>query len=226
MDGPEPGLGTPTGAPIWSVRPTDTGLRNSRKRYLATIATEESVIMRKSVVVIIAAASISLSACGSSASPTPAVTVTATVTPAAPTSASPSTTPTPATPATVTAMGIVDAFVKAGLPATQAVAQTESTDPNAFLGRPGQYTERVSFDIPGGDTSAAVGETDRGGVIELWPSPAEAQARADYIQSVLKGGTILGSEYDYVRGSALVRITGKVLPSVATQFQAALAAMP
>lgn len=62
-------------------------------------------------------------------------------------------------------MGIAQAFVKAGLPASHVVAQTESTDPNQFLGRPGKYTERVSFDIPGGDTSAAVGETDRGGVI-------------------------------------------------------------
>jgi len=182
--------------------------------------------MRKSVVVIIAAASISLSACGSSASPTPTVTVTAAVTSAAEPAASPSATPTQTAPAAVTAMGIVDALVAAGLPVTGVVAQTESTDPNDLLGRPGKYTERVSFDIPGGDTAAEVGETDRGGVVELWLSPADAQARADYIQSALKDNPILGAEYDYVHGSALVRITGKVVPSVAEPFQAALASLP
>jgi len=123
-------------------------------------------------------------------------------------------------------MGIVDALVAAGLPVTQVVAQDESTDPNALLGRPGKYTERVSFDVPGGDSSAAVGETDRGGVVELWASQADAQARADYIQSVLKEAQMLGAEYDYVHGAALVRITGKVLPSVAEQFRVVLDAMP
>jgi len=167
-----------------------------------------------------------IAGCGSSASPTPAVTVTATVTSAAEPVASPSATPTPTTPAAVTAMGIVEALVAAGLPVTGVVAQTESTDPNAFLGRPGQYTERVSFDVPGGDGSAEVGMTDRGGVVELWPTQADAQARADYIQSALKGNSMLGTEYDYIKGSALVRMTGKVLPSVAEQFKAALASMP
>jgi len=37
---------------------------------------------------------------------------------------------------------------------------------------------------------------------------------------------MLGSEHDYVHGSVLVRITGKVVPSVAEPFQAALASMP
>jgi hypothetical protein len=59
----------------------------------------------------------------------------------------------------------------------------------------------------------------------LWPSQADAQTRADYIQSVLKGSPMLGTEYDYIHGSALIRITGKVLPSVAEQFHASLTAM-
>ena len=153
-----------------------------------------------------------LTACGSSSTPTATKTVKATATQAA----------TPS-PSKLTAMQITDAFIKAGLPVTKVVAQTESTDPNNFLGRPGKYTERVSFDVPGGDPSAKVGETDRGGVIELWPSQADAQTRADYIQAVLKS---MGSEYDYVHGPALVRITGNVLPSVAKKFQVALATMP
>lgn len=153
-----------------------------------------------------------LAACGSSSTPTATKTVTATVTPA--------TTP---SPSKLTAMEITNALIKAGLPATKVVAQTESTDPNKFLGRPGKYTERVSFDVPGGDPSGEVGDTSRGGVIELWPSQADAQTRADYVQAVLKS---MGSEYDYVHGPALVRITGEVLPSVAKKFQVALATMP
>ena len=120
---------------------------------------------------------------------------------------------------------MTDAFVKAGLPLTKAVAQTESTDPNNLLGRPGKYTERVSFDLPGGDVSAKVGETDRGGVIEWWPSHNDAQGRADKIQAVLRGRAEPASEYDYVHGPALVRVTGKVLPELAKKFPAVLTSL-
>jgi len=178
----------------------------------------------------------SLAACGSGLAPAPVATDTATLTLAARASGSSSAQPLrvvePSGPSSAppvrvavapgTALRIADVLVQAGLPVTQVVAQSEGTDPDGLLGRPGQYTQRVAFDIPGGDASAAVGEMDRGGVIELWPSPADAQGRADGIRSVLKNGGMLASEHDYVHGSVLVRITGKVLPSIAESFQAAL----
>lgn len=166
-----------------------------------------------------------LAACGSSSTPTATKTAKATATQAATPSPATATQAATPSPSKLTAMQITEAFIKAGLPVTKVVAQTESTDPNKFLGRPGKYTERVSFDVPGGDPSGGVGDTSRGGVIELWPSQADAQARADYIQAALKASPILGAEYDYVQGSALVRITGDVLPSVAKKFQAALTTM-
>jgi hypothetical protein len=51
---------------------------------------------------------------------------------------------------------------------------------------------------------------------------AGAKARADHIQTALKGAAILGSEYDYTAGPVLLRITGNVKPSVAAQFQTAV----
>ena len=45
-------------------------------------------------------------------------------------------------------------------------------------------------------------------------------------EDATRAWAMLGAEYDYVHGSALVRITGKVVPSVAEPFQAALASLP
>ncbi|MGI5241133.1 hypothetical protein [Dactylosporangium sp. CA-139066] len=41
----------------------------------------------------------------------------------------------------------------------------------------------------------------------------------------MNANPILGTEYDYVNGSVLVRITGKVKPSVAKTFESAVAAL-
>jgi len=105
----------------------------------------------------------------------------------------------------------------AGIPVTNIVAQNEDTDPNSFLGRPGQYTERVSFDLPGGDETSEKYDTARGGVIEVWKNHAAATKRADYIQSLRTGG-LLGTEYDYVKAGVLLRIEGLIKPSLAKKI--------
>lgn len=56
------------------------------------------------------------------------------------------------------------------------------------------------------------------------PNAADAQQRSEYIQSTLKAAPILGTEYHYVTGGALVRISGKVLPSLAKKYEQALQA--
>lgn len=105
---------------------------------------------------------------------------------------------------------------------------TEDDDPNHLLGRPNGYTSKVAFrdsriNQKDQDEVDSRGDAiERGGSVEVYPDDAGAKARADYIQGLLKGGG-LGSEYDYVRGPVLVRVTGDLAPSKARTYEAALA---
>lgn len=130
---------------------------------------------------------------------------------------------TSAAPVKLDAKGVAERLKAAGLFTGAIAVQDEATDPNKQLGRPGRYTSRASFDLPGGDTAADPGAADRGAVVEVFPDAAAAKARADFIQKTLADTPMLGSEYDYVNGGVLLRITGKVLPSEAKKFEAALA---
>lgn len=105
---------------------------------------------------------------------------------------------------------------------------SEDDDPNKLLGRPNGYTSKVAFrdtrinQKDQDDIDARSDAIERGGSIEVFPDDAGAKARADYIQGMLKGGG-LGSEYDYVRGSVVVRVTGDLAPSKARTYEEALA---
>lgn len=104
---------------------------------------------------------------------------------------------------------------------------TEDDDPNHLLGRPNGYTSKVAFrdsriDQKEQDSfDTAADAMERGGSVEVYEDEAGAQARKDYIQELLKGGG-LGSEYDYVRGGVIVRVTGDLAPSKAKTYEAAL----
>ncbi|MEU2778731.1 hypothetical protein ABZ646_39160, partial [Streptomyces sp. NPDC007162] len=75
---------------------------------------------------------------------------------------------------------------------------TADNDPNHLLGRPNQYTSKITFDdtrISADDVSGTdKGDVERGGAIEVFGSPADVQARAKYIQSVTKSMPML-TEY-------------------------------
>lgn len=164
---------------------------------------------------VVAATTLALPACGSSSQPVLPATAQL---PSA--SVSVATGPVPA--AALDAKQVLDKLTAAGLPITHAATQDENSDPNNLLGRPGQYTSRASFDVPGGDSGAKPGSVDRGGVVEVFGAAADAKRRVDYIQGLLKGNPVLGTEYDYQAGPVLVRVTGKVKPSVAARFQQAV----
>jgi hypothetical protein len=99
-----------------------------------------------------------------------------------------------------------------------------NTDPNNLLGRPGGYLSRA-FDVPGGDKDSKPYGIDRGGVVEVFADAGAAQTRSKYIQDTLKSMQMLGTEYHCLNGPVLVRITGKVKPSVAKPFEAAVAGL-
>lgn len=101
---------------------------------------------------------------------------------------------------------------------------TAETDPNRLLGRPGGYTSAATI-VDSRLTCTEVA-TDCGATVEVYPTAAEAQARSEYIQSILGGGGVLGTEYHYFEGTALLRVTGELTPDqakvYATKFQAAV----
>lgn len=106
------------------------------------------------------------------------------------------------------------------------VTTTEETDPNDLLGRPGQYSARVTFTITGAKaTGGDQHSCDRGGCVEQWPDQAAAQKRADYIKQ-LGERLPIAVEYDTVRPDGLLlRVNRKVSPTAAKRIQDAFAAL-
>ncbi|MEV7391444.1 MULTISPECIES: hypothetical protein [unclassified Streptomyces] len=102
---------------------------------------------------------------------------------------------------------------------------TADNDPNHLLGRPNQYTSKITFDdtrISADDvTGTDKGDVERGGAIEAFGSPADAQARAKYIQAVTKSMPML-TEYDYVHGTILVRLSHYLTPKQAADYKTAI----
>lgn len=115
------------------------------------------------------------------------------------------------------AQSVVNRLEAAGLAVVAPIVYTAANDPNSLLGRPGQYTSKASWKIPGVDDDPA-------GSVEVFATSGEAQARARYIQSIRSGG-ILGTEYDYLSGGVLLRLSGQLTPAQAQAYAAAAGGM-
>ncbi len=101
---------------------------------------------------------------------------------------------------------------------------TAENDPNHLLGRPNEYTSKITFtdsrikasDVEGTDKGAV----ERGGAIEVFANPGDAEARAKYISAVTKNMHAL-AEYDYVHGTVLVRVSHYLTPTQAAAYKSA-----
>lgn len=120
----------------------------------------------------------------------------------------------------------VMAVISSKIPAAKLVkVYTEDDDPNKMLGRPNGYSSKVAFsdsriaksDITGTRPDAI----ERGGSIEVFADMEGAAARAKYIQTMLKN-TGFGTEYDYISGGVLVRVTGNLTSTEAKEYKSAL----
>lgn len=132
-------------------------------------------------------------------------------------------------PAADTAGAASEAFetVSAAVPAAKLTTTvTASNDPNHLLGRPHQYTSKITFTDSRINTDDVSGlkkdDALRGGAIEVFGTEADAQARADYIQNVTKSLPIL-AEYDFVHGPVLVRVSHYLTPAQAGEYDKAAA---
>ncbi|MGW1531276.1 hypothetical protein [Streptomyces aureus] len=101
---------------------------------------------------------------------------------------------------------------------------TAENDPNHLLGRPGEYTSKVTFSdswVQASQvTGADPGAVERGGAVEAFASASDAEARAVYIRDIAKSSPAL-TEYDYVRGSVLVRVSRYLTPKQAAAYATA-----
>ncbi|MFF0836706.1 MULTISPECIES: hypothetical protein [unclassified Streptomyces] len=107
--------------------------------------------------------------------------------------------------------------------AKQSGTVTAANDPNHLLGRPGQYSSKITFDdtrIPADEVSGTdKGDVERGGAIEAFATAADARSRAKYIATVTKSMPAL-AEYDFVHGTILVRVSRYLTPAQAAAYKA------
>ncbi|WP_316528209.1 hypothetical protein [Kitasatospora brasiliensis] len=104
---------------------------------------------------------------------------------------------------------------------------TAEDDPNHLLGRPGQYTSKVTFtdsrvkegDVEGEDADSVA----RGGAVEVFATEADAKARAKYIQGIVKS-LPAALEYDFVHGTVLIRVSKFLTPDQADGYKGAIGA--
>lgn len=163
-------------------------------------------------------AALTLAGCSSTASsPAPAA-----ASGPAPASGSPS----PAAPpkAALTAVQALAELTKAVPSAKQNIVITETNDRNHLLGRPGQYTSKVTFTDsrikPEDVASLDKDDVQQGGIIEVFATAADAKARADYIQNIVKSLPMF-LEYDYPHGVYLVRVSKYLTPTQAAEYDKA-----
>jgi len=107
------------------------------------------------------------------------------------------------------------------------IVYNAKTDPNHLLGRPNGYLSKASFSDSRVSSSDTIGDTKGdvgfGGSVEVYPNASAAKARANYIESLEKAAPILGTEYDYVNGPILLRVSQYLTPSQAKGYEQVLA---
>jgi hypothetical protein len=111
----------------------------------------------------------------------------------------------------------------AGLPVRHLIVYTAASDPNHELGRQGGYTSKVAWADPraarqdAGDQRGSIG---LGGGIEAFPTAAGARARYEYLRGFQPP---FGDGYDYLSGTAILRLSQYLTPTQARAYDAAFA---
>lgn len=130
-------------------------------------------------------------------------------------------TPKPVPPKEYTADDVINKLKEAGLAVDKTVAYTESTDTNELLGRPGQYVAKTNFGVTELETDGNPDmDVSEGGSVELFANETDAKARYDYVSNIAKSSPML-SEYDYLNGKMLLRLSNSIVPSKAQEYQTA-----
>jgi hypothetical protein len=110
-----------------------------------------------------------------------------------------------------------------GLPIGESVAYTAKNDPNELLGRPNQYTSKVMFkdNRLNSDPMAKEFDVQNGGSIEVFEDEDDAIARAKYLKNLTKSLSPL-AEYSYRNDTVLLRLSHRLTPDQAAEYEDAL----
>ena len=122
--------------------------------------------------------------------------------------------PAPTARAAATPESVIAHLKAAGLPISKPVIYTAETDTNKLLGRPNQYTAKANWH----DDRAPDG--DDGTTVEIFATDADRKTRQDYVAAIAK--TPIFAEYAYSRGLVLLRVSGKLTPDQAAEYERAL----
>lgn len=120
-----------------------------------------------------------------------------------------------------TADDVAKLLAKAALPVQNVTVLDAATDPNSLLGRPGQYTSKITF-FDGRHPKPGDGSDTGENTIEVFSNAADAKTRHDYVEQVTKGMPML-TQYMLLQGKALVRFDKVMLPAEVDGYKAALA---
>lgn len=104
----------------------------------------------------------------------------------------------------------------------EAITIDEDNDPNDLIGRPNGYDAAVVLKDPRVEDCGSDLGVDCGATIEEWDDADAAENRSEYIKGLQSGSSIFGSEYHYLVGNVLVRVTGELKPSEAEEYEEAL----
>lgn len=132
--------------------------------------------------------------------------------------------PAPAPTLPSDAAGVIDLLRQRGLPIGEVVAFTAETDPNKSLGRPNQYTSKATFlDTRLHRERPEQISADDGGTVETFANEGDAKARQAYVGSITSKVTPF-AEYAYLDGKVLLRVSKRLTPDQAAQYEAVLRA--
>jgi sulfur transfer complex TusBCD TusB component (DsrH family) len=88
---------------------------------------------------------------------------------------------------------------------------TAENDPNKFLGRPNQYTEKITWK----DNRSKDSQVDCS--VELFANKEDATARKAYIEGIIKSMPIL-TQYIIQKDNVLLRIDGVLTPAESKEY--------
>jgi len=138
------------------------------------------------------------------------------------------TTPATAAPSRPASAAVLAGRLKAaGLPVQHLIVYTPSTDPNHEMGRQGGYSSKVAWVDPraihagAGNPASDRGGIEFGGGIEVFSSATSAQARYQYLRGFQPP---LGDGYDYLSGTAILRLSQYLTPAQARACRSAFTA--